>query len=180
MEMPLGKWGGRTALVAALLALGWGSAGLRAKKQKVSLPPGPTPQLFELLDQAYNGKLSNFCVLADTFQDPDNPNQKLTHVLKVDYDKTRVFGKMTIHVRIVDKMLPQQLKTYTTEQIFDFGQYDAEKFEKTGGGGFGEPGDMFLHAKGDMPLASAPITDQVRQEYDTFLTDYLIPALKKK
>lgn len=180
MKKPFGKWGGSMALAAVLVALGWGSAGLQAKKHKVYLPPGPTPQLFDLLNSSYNGKLSNYYVLADTFQDPDNPSQKLTHVLKVDYDKTKVFGKMTIHVRVVDQLEPQQLKAYTPEQIFNFGQYDAEKFVKTGGGRFGEPGDMFLHAKGDMPLASAPITDTVRQEYDKYLTDYLIPVLKKK
>jgi hypothetical protein len=180
MKKPLGKLGGRAALLAMLLALGWGGMELWAREHQPTLPPGPTPDLFELLNNSYNGKLSDFYVLADTYPDPNNAEQKLTHVLSVDYDKTRVFGKLTIHVRVVDKLQPQQLKTYTPEQIFDFGQYDAEKFVKTGDGGLGQPGDMFLQAKGDMPLASAPITDKVREEYDTFLTQYLIPALKKK
>ncbi len=182
MKRPLGHGGGVATLLAILAALGLGSVVLQArnKSKEVYLPPGPTPQLFELLNKSHNGKLTDFCVLADTFQDPHDPQQELTHVLSVDYDQSRVFGKLTIHVRTVDKMEPAQLKTYTPAEIFKFGQYDSEKFVKTGDGGFGQPGDMYLRASGQMPLATAPITDKVRQEYDTLVSQYLIPALQKK
>jgi len=30
------------------------------------------------------------------------------------------------------------------------------------------------------PLASAPVTDEVRKEYETYIAQWLLPALEKK
>ena len=153
-----------------------------AAKDK-TLPPDPndvTYRLFQLLDDSHSGKLANLYVIADTYKDPGNSDGELQHILLVDYDKNRNFGKLNIHVRCLSKLAPEQLKTYTLKQIFDFGVEDTEKFVKTDPGSFGRPGDMFLRATGEMPPSTAPITDDARKQYDFFLTQFLIPALAKK
>lgn len=181
MKKPLAPIGGRATLLALLAAISLGSAGLQGKERKEEVPGnGPTSQLFQILDKSHDGKLKDFCILADTFKNPDQPQQELMHVIRVDYDQSKAFGKLLIHVRSVDKPQPEQLKVYTPADIYKFGQYDAEKFVKSTLGPLGQPGDLYLHTRGDMPLTSAPITDQIRGEYDTFLTQYLIPALEKK
>jgi hypothetical protein len=70
------------------------------------------------------------------------------------------------------------LKEYTPEQIFGFGS-DVEKFEKIDPGPLGETGDVCFRAIANAPLTPAPITDDVRGEYEFFLTQYILPALEK-
>ena len=45
----------------------------------------------------------------------------LQHVLQVDYDRDRFFGRFRIHVRGVSQLTPAQLKEYTPGQIYGFG-----------------------------------------------------------
>lgn len=179
-----GSWRRASAeLVVFFLAV----AGLRAlASAKDKTPPvdpnDVTVRLFQLLDSTRDGKLSAFYILADVFKDKNssNPGQELQHVLLVEYDKNRSFGKLNIHVRSLDKLAPDQLATYTPKQIYDFGNDDSEKFVKTDPGPLGRPGDMYLHDSGDRPLADTPITDEARKEYEFYITQYIIPALQKK
>lgn len=155
-------------------------ASLYAKhKTEEAEPNGPTSHLFQFLDSSRDGKLSDFYLLADLYKDPSKPDSELRHVLRVDYDRNRGFGKLNLWVRSVDKMTPQQLETYTPKQIFDFAETDLQKFVKTGLGPLGAPGDLYLHAGEEGPLVSAPVTDEVRKEYDDFVTQYILPALQK-
>jgi hypothetical protein len=55
-----------------------------------------------------------------------------------------------------------------------------EKFTKTDPGPFGKTGDLYLQATENGPLATAPITDEVRKEYETYVAQWLLPALEKK
>jgi len=154
----------------------------RAKDKPVPVDPNDaTVRLFQLLDSSHDGKLSDFYILADLYKDKtsSDPNHELQHVLSVDYDKGRGFGKLNIHVRTLDKLGPEQLKTYTAKQIFDFGDYDSEKFVKSVAGPLGQLGDVFLQATADHPLQDTPITDDVRREYDLFVNQFIIPALQK-
>lgn len=155
------------------------SASARRKKKPVISPDDPTYQLYQLLDKSYGGRLKDSYVLADIYADPRKPGNQLQHVLRVDYDKNRFFGRLEIYVRSVGKLTPAQLKTYTVEQIYDFGEQDQEEFEKINPGPFGQTGDLFLRATSTGSLAPAPVTDEVRKEYDFFLTQYILPALKK-
>lgn len=136
-----------------------------------------TARLFQLLDNAHNGKLDDIYVLADVYTDASGDQYR--HVLRVDYDKNRAFGRLAIYVRSVGKMTPEQLSTYTPEQIFNFGEIDLEKLVKTDPGPFGQRGDLFLTADGDGPLHTSAVTDEARKSYDTFVTQYVIPALQK-
>lgn len=155
------------------------TAAFAKKKDRQVDPNDPTYQVYQALDNSYGGKLTDFYIIADTFADPKNPEQKFQHVLSVEYDKNLFFGRFKIQVRSVGELTPDQLKTYTTKQIYDFGS-DSEKFEKINPGPFGGEGDTYFKASGDEPLATAPITDDVRKEYETFLTQYILPALQKK
>ncbi len=150
------------------------------EKNRSSDPNDPTIRLFELLDNSYEGKLPDFYLLGDTLKNASSPDEELQHVLRLQYDKNRTFGRMTLHVRTLKKMEPEQLKTYTAKQIYEFGEEDSEKFVKSDAGPLGKTGDMYLRANGDRPLASAPITDEARKTYEQLLTQYLIPALQKK
>src|SRR5579863_4599614 len=141
-------------------------------------PNNPTQRLFDFVDNSKAGKLADFYVIADTYADPSHPGQQLQRVLKVDYDKSRFFGKFRIYVAAVAALTPDQLKTYTPEQIFNFGTV-VEKFEKINAGPLGQEGDMYLHAQGNLPPAAAPITDDVRREYDTLIAQYILPALEQ-
>ena len=136
--------------------------------------------IYQLLDDSYGGKLTNFYLLAGVYADPQDPASQLQRVLRVDYDKGRYFGRFRIYVRSVGKLTPAQLKTYDTEQIYQFGESDEAEFEKIDPGPLGGTGDLYLKATSNGPLAPAPITDQVRQEYDTLITKHILPALKKK
>ncbi len=138
----------------------------------------PTYRLFRLLDNSNGGKLSDFCIVADTYSDARQPGQMLQHVLRIDYDKNRFFGRFRIYVRGVSQLTPGELKEYTPEQIYGFGS-DIEKFEKIDPGPFGETGDVYFRAAPNSPLTPAPVTDDAKREYEFFLTQYVLPALEK-
>ena len=106
------------AIVITLLH-GGGSAGrLGAKEKNATVSPNdPTFRLYSLLDSKFNGKLDDFFVLADVFNDPKNPGQAQQHVLRVEYNKDRGFGKLNIYVRTVAQLTPEQLKTYTPSRF---------------------------------------------------------------
>lgn len=169
----------RPAGTVAILAVTILAGTLYAKRKASSEADGATSHLFQLLDSGYKGKLDDFYLLADLYKDAQNPDQQYRHVLRLSYDKGRVFGKLTFYVRSVGKLEPQQLQAYTVKQIFEFGETDAEKFVKTSGGEFGAPGDVYLKASQDGVLVSAPITDDVRKEYNTLIGQYVTPALEK-
>jgi hypothetical protein len=169
--------------VVLLLVFGGGSLGLLSAKDKSSQisADDPTLRLYSLLDSKFNGKLEDFCVLADVVNDPNNPGQSQQHVLRMDYDKDRGFGKLNIHVRTVAQLTPDQLKTYTPKQIFDFGENDTAKFTKTDAGPFGKPGDVYFTVPSEgAALATAPAKTEVQTQYESFVTQYLMPALEKK
>lgn len=170
----------RTSMVAVSILT---AAGVLLAKDKTAPvdPNDPTARLFQLLDDAHGGKLIDFYILGDTFTGKDSNDQPadLQHVLMVEYDKARLFGRLTIHVRSVSKLAPEQLKTYTLKQIYDFGVDDSEKFSKTEPGQLGRSGDLYVAMTGDGRVASAPVTDEVRKHYDFFLTQYVIPSVQK-
>ena len=140
-------------------------------------PDQATIQLFQILNSSFGGKVDHFCLLADLYT--DSSGQQYRRVLRVDYDKSRAFGRLNLYVRSVGKMTPDQLATYTPAQIYDFGESDQAKFVKTDTLSFGAPGDLDLAAQDDGPLHSAPITDEVRKHYSDLITQYVIPALQK-
>lgn len=155
--------------------------GMAKEKVPPVSPDDPTLRLYQLLDSQYGGKLDDFCIIADIFKDPKNPEHEEQHILKVDYDKNRGFGKLNIYVRTVDKLTPAQLKTYTPKQSYDFAEIDSEKFTKTDPGSFGRSGDIYFRpASAGGPLAVAPVTDEIRSAYEHFVTDFILPALQKK
>ena len=147
-------------------------------KENLASPDDPTARLFQLLNHSYGGKLTDFRVIADTYANPTQPSQALQHVLQVNYDKSRFYGRLTISVRGVSQLTPGQLREYTPEEIFGFGS-DVAKFEKINSGPFGERGDLYFHPSAQGALAPAPVTDGVRRKYDLFLTRYILPALEK-
>jgi len=172
-----------TSLMAVLLlgSIPPGGGTLYAKHRADQADPDDaTSRLFQLLDSARDGKLADYYLLADLYKDPDKPDDEYRHVLRVNYDKSRGFGKLNVWVRSVGKMTPQQLETYTPKQIYDFAETDQEKYVKTSAGQFGTPGDVYLHATQDGPLVTGPVTDGVRKSYGLFVTEYLLPALQKK
>ena len=136
-----------------------------------------TARLFQLLDNAHNGKLDDIYVLADSYTDASGDQYR--HVLRIDYDKSRAFGRLAIYVRSVGKMTPDQLAAYKPEQIYEFGENDLEKLVKTDPGPFGQKGDLYLTSDGDNPLHTAAVTDGARKDYDTYVTQYVIPAVEK-
>ena len=174
---------GTATLVAVLFAAGALLLGSRLyakhKAEEVDASD-PTLRVFQLLDSTRDGKLADFYVLADLYKDSDKPDDEYRHVLRVNYDKSRGFGKLNVWVRSVGKMTPEQLDTYTPKQIYDFAETDQEKYVKTSAGQFGTPGDVYLHATEGGPLVTGPVTDGVRKSYGLFVTDYLLPALQKK
>lgn len=175
----------RVMVKAAVLAtLVWGcgnNAPLQAKEKAAQVDPNdPTYQLYNLLDSKHDGKLDGFCLLAGMVADPKNPGQSQQQVLKVEYDKTRGFGKLRIYVRTVAPLTPDQLKAYDAKQIFDFAESDVAKFTKTDPGRFGKQGDVYFEASSDGgALATASVTPEVQAAYEHFLTQYILPALQK-
>jgi len=169
-------------MVAAiiLLAIAVPSGWAKRKKHHSVNPNDPTYKVYQLLNDSYGGKLTNYYLLANVYTDPQNPSNELQHVIRVDYDKTRFFGRFRIYVRSVGKLTPAQLKTYNVKQIYNFGESDDAEFEKINPGPLGETGDLYLKATSNGPLAPATITDQARQEYDMLITKYILPALEKK
>lgn len=168
------------AICALLVALGVPIHHVAKEKTPPVSPDDPTLKLYQLLDTSYGGKLADFIVIGDVFKDPKNPDKELQHIFKAEYDKTKGYGKFRLYVRSVDKLTPGQLKDYTPQQIYDFGNEDVEKFGKTDPGPFGRAGDLFFQATAEGTLATAPITDEVRKEYETYITQWLMPALEKK
>jgi hypothetical protein len=171
-------------LIAAFCALlsTVGLPGLHFAKEKIPTvsPDDLTLRLFQLLDSSYGGKLSEFYFIGDIYNDPKMPDKELQHVFKAEYDKGKAFGKFRLSVRSLDKLTEGQLKDYNPKQIYEFGDTDVERFSKTDPGPFGKPGDLYFLAMPDGPLATAPITDEARKKYETYITQWLLPALGKK
>jgi hypothetical protein len=169
------------AAFCALLSTG-GFPGLHFAKEKIPTvsPDDLTLRLFQLLDSSYGGKLSEFYLVGDVYNDPKIPDKELQHVFKAEYDKGRAFGRFRLYVRSLDKLTAGQLKDYTAKQIYEFGEQDVGKFTKTDPGPFGKTGDLYFRATPDGPLATVPITDAVRKEYETYVAQWLLPALEKK
>jgi hypothetical protein len=163
-----------------LLAIAVPSGWARKKGRQSVNPDDPTYRAYQVLNDSYGGKLADYYLLADLYADPQNPSNQLQHVIRVDYDKTRFFGRFRIYLRSVGKLTPAQLNTYDIKQIYDFGESDEAEFEKINPGPLGETGDLFMKATNNGPLATAPIEDQARQQYDTLITKYILPALQKK
>jgi len=138
---------------------------------------GLTAQLYQLLDKLPNGKLDDVYLLADMYTDPSGDQDR--HVLRIDYDKSRAFGRLAIYVRSVGKMTPEQLSSYTPQQIYDFGEIDLMKFVKTDPGAFGERGDIYLESSDTEALHTTNVTDAARKSYEFFVSQYIIPALEK-
>jgi hypothetical protein len=180
MSAILERPGWPTAIAVVFLLSAVMPGQVYAKHKEEVEQNGLSSRLFQFLDSSYGGKLEDFYLLADLYKDPNRPDQEFRHVLRVEYDKNRVFGKLKIYVRSVGKMTPEQLSTYTPKQIYDFGEVDLEKFVKTSLGPLGGSGDIYLRAGPDSPLATVPITDDVRKEYEMFISDYILPALQKK
>ena len=163
-----------------LIAVAVPSAWAKKKKSRSANPDDPTNKVYQILDDSYGGKLTDYYLLADLYTDPQNPSKQLQHVIRVDYNKDRFFGKFRIYVRSVGELTPAQLTTYNVKQIYDFGESDEAEFEKINPGPLGETGDLYLKATANGPLASAPVTDQASEEYDMLITKYILPALQKK
>ena len=173
-----------TGALLTILLLG-GSIVSRLGAKDKSLPPvssdDPTLRLFDLLNSKFNGKLDDFFLIADTFTDPAKQGQSEQHILRVEYDKTRTFGKLRIYVRNVDQLTPEQLKAYSPKDIFGFAESESEKFTKTDPGSLGRPGDMFLQPTSQGgPLGASPVTDEIQAKYARYVTQYIIPTLEKK
>ncbi|TAM80071.1 MAG: hypothetical protein EPN47_16390 [Acidobacteria bacterium] len=169
------------AILAAmsLLAIAMPSAWAKKRHESVS-PDDPTYKLYQLLNDSYGGKLTDYYLLANLYPDPQAPSSQLQRVICVDYDKARFFGRLRIYVRSVGQLTPDQMKTYDAKQVYDFGESDDTKYEKIDPGELGGTGDLYLKASADGPLVTAPITDEARQDYDMLITKYLLPALQKK
>ena len=172
------------SLIAAFCALLWtgGFPRFHLAKEKIQpvSPDDLTLRLFQLLDSSYGGKLSEFYVVGDVYKDPKIPDKELQHIFKAEYEKERTFGRFRLYVRSVDKLTAGQLRDYTPKQIYEFGEEDSEKFAKTDPGPFGKSGDLYFQATENGPLATAPITDEARKEYETYVAQWLLPALEKK
>ena len=169
-----------TFLTLLVLVDGTARVGAKDKTTQVS-DNDPTVRLYNLLDTKYNGKLSDYYVLADVINDPKNPGQPQQHVIGLDYSKDRVFGKLMLHVRVVGQVTPEQLKAYSAKQIFEFGESDSAKFTKTDPGPFGRPGDVYFEQAPDGgALGTVPVTPEVQAQFERFVTQYLLPALENK
>ncbi|HEV2245555.1 MAG TPA: hypothetical protein VGW37_02780, partial [Terriglobia bacterium] len=168
-----------TLAAISLLAIVAPSAWAKRKHDSVN-PDDPTYKLYQLLNDSSGGKLTDCYLLANLYPDPLDPSNELQRVIRVDYDKGRFFGRLRIYVRSVGQLTPAQMKIYDAKQVFDFGESDSAQYEKINPGELGETGDLYLRASADGPLASVPITDEARQDYDMLITKYILPALQKK
>jgi hypothetical protein len=171
-------------MLAMLLVAGLSGNGAQALLAKEKVAPvdtnDSTYRLYQLLDTTRSGKLTDFYLIADVYKDPASPNEELQHILRADYDKNRGFARLSLYVRGVGKIGPEQMRVYTPKEFYEFGLADQEKFMKTDPGPFGGSGDTYLHSDGERPVATAPITDDVRRAYELFVTQHLLPALQKK
>lgn len=168
------------AFCALLTTTGLPGFGLGKEKPVVVSPDDLTLRIYQLLDNSYGGKLADFYVIGDVYKDPKVPDKELQHVFKAEYEKVRAFGRFRLYVRSVDKLTPGQLKDYTPQQVYDFAEVDVEKFAKTDPGPFGRTGDLYFQASENGPLATVPITDEAKKEYETYLKEWILPALEKK
>jgi len=168
------------ALCALLVTGALPSVYLAKEKPPVVSPDDVTLRLYQLLDTSYGGKLADFYVIGGVYKDPKVPDKELQHVFKVEYEKDKAFGKLRIYVRSVDKLTPGQLKDYTPPQVYDFAEMDVEKFTKTDPGPFGRTGDLHFQASENGPLATVPITDETRRDYEAAVAEWILPALQKK
>ncbi|PYV09288.1 MAG: hypothetical protein DMG23_11240 [Acidobacteria bacterium] len=100
--------GFRTTVLISFLLPGLAAALIAKEKTPAIDPNDPTLRLFHLIDNSYGGKLAEFYILADIYKDQKNPNEELQRVLRVEYDKSRAFGKLSLYVRTVGKMEPDQ------------------------------------------------------------------------
>lgn len=169
--------------VCALLVVGAGNGGrLDAKDRGSQISSNDaTVRLYSLLDSKFSGKLDDVFLLSDSAPDPKNPGQTQQHVLRIDYSKDRAFGKLTIHVRTVGQLTPEQLKAYSPKQIYDFAETDSAKFTKTDPGSFGRPGDVYFEPTSDSgAMGSMPATPEVQAQYERYVTQYLLPILEKR
>ena len=169
--------------ILALLVLGGGRVRpLDAKEKATPIGPNdPTFRLYNLLDSKYNGKLDDIFLLPDLVSDPKNPGQPQQHVLRVEYNKDHAFGKLSIHVRTVGQLTPEQLKAYNPKQIYDYAETDSAKFTKTDPGPFGKPGDVYFEPTADGgAMGTVPVTPEVQAQYERFVSDHLLPILEKK
>ena len=173
-----------TLLVAAALFSTLSAVGVAAKEKgqgkEVINENDPAYRLFQLLDATRAGKLTDFFVIADLYKNPQNPQDELQRIVRVEYDKNHAFGKLVLYSRSVAKMDPVQMSTYSPKQIYEFAESDMEKFTKTDPGPFGGKGDVYFHITDIGALSTAPITPEVQQTYDMLLTRYILPALGKK
>jgi hypothetical protein len=169
-----------TAFCALLITAGLPTFCVAKEKPVVVSPDDVTLRLFQLLDSSYGGKLSDLYFVGDVYKDPKNPDKELQHVFKADYEKVRAFGRLRLYVRSVDKLTPGQLKDYTAQQVYEFADSDIEKFTKTDPGPLGRPGDLYFQATENGPLATTPVTDEARKQYETYIAQWLMPALEKK
>jgi len=168
------------AFCAPLMTAGFPTLCVAKEKPVVVSPDDATLRLFQLLDNSYSGKLAEFYIVGDIYKDPKNPDKELQHVFKAEYDKARAFGRLRLYVRSVDKLTPGQLKDYTPQQVYEFADADVEKFTKTDPGPLGRTGDLYFQATENGPLATVAVTDEARREYETYIAQWLMPALEKK
>ena len=168
------------AFCAFLMTAGRPTLCAAKEKPMVVSPDDVTLRLFQLLDSSYSGKLAEFYLLGDVYKDPKSPDKELQHVFKVEYEKARAFGRLRLYVRSVDKLTPGQLKDYTPQQVYEFADADLEKFTKTDPGPLGRTGDLYFQATENGPLATSPVTDEVRKQYESYVAQWLMPALEKK
>jgi hypothetical protein len=169
-------------LFVTLAAVGVGGKEKGSGKDKTltASENDPTYRLFQLLDTTRGGKLEDFCVTADLYKNPQNPQEEFLRVVRVVYDKDHAFGRLTLHVRSVAKMDPAQMSSYSPKQIYEFAESDMEKYTKTEAGPFGGKGDLYFHVTDIGALTMVPITEEVQRTYEMLLTQYILPALGKK
>ena len=168
--------------VLSMMVIGGNSGPLGAKERTSQYSSNEaTGRLYNLLDSKFNGKLEDFCVLADLVSDPKNAGQSLQRVLRVEYHKDMKFGRLNIRVRAVAQLTPDQLKAYNAKAIYDFAESDVAKFTKTDPGTFGKPGDVYIEQSADGgAMGSVPVTSEIQEQYDKFVTQYVLPALEKQ
>jgi hypothetical protein len=165
--------------VIGLLAL-WGASGTPAyarHKENLANPDDPTVRLFQLLDDSYGGKLTDFRVIADAYANPTQLGQMFQHVLQVNYDKGRFYGRLTISVRGVSQLTPEQLKQYTAQEIYGFGS-EVAKFEKINSGPSAKRRPLFPANRPRHPRAG-PRYRYCQTSVRSVPTQYIPPALEK-